>query len=310
MEAWLKQQQIHWTADEIPMHEDVKDWATKLTAPELSLLSAIFRFFTQSDTEVANNYCHRYMPVFKPIEVLMMLTSFANMEGVHQHAYSFLLDTVGMPESEYQTFMDYAAMKDKYEFYQTFNADSKRDIAKTLAAFGAFVEGVQLFASFAILLSFPRRGLMRGMGQVITWSVRDETLHCLSLIKLFRTFIHENPEIWNDDLKREIYETCETMVHHEDAFVDLAFSGGPIEGLSAEEIKQYVRFIADRRLTQLGMHTIYSVEKNPIPWIDELLSAPEHANFFEQRATEYSRGSTEGTWEEAFAPTALQEAAD
>jgi ribonucleoside-diphosphate reductase beta chain len=310
MEAWLKQQQIHWLAEEVPMHEDVKEWSTKLTPAEISLLSAIFRFFTQSDTEVANNYNQRYMPVFKPIEVLMMLTSFANMEGVHQHAYSYLLDTVGMPASEYQTFFQYAEMKEKWEYYQTFRHDSKHDIAKTLAAFGGFVEGVQLFASFAILLSFPRRGLMRGMGQIITWSVRDETLHCLSLIRLFRTFIHENPEIWTDDLKREIYETCETMVHHEDAFVDLAFSGGPIEGLTAEEVKSYVRFIADRRLTQLGMHTIYGVETNPLPWLDDLLSAPEHTNFFEQRATEYSKATTEGTWEEAFADDTFSAAAD
>ena len=108
-------------------------------------------------------------------------------------------------------------MKDKYDYMQGFNVDSKADIAKTLAVFGAFTEGLQLFASFAMLMNFPRFNKMKGMGQIVTWSVRDETLHCLSIIRLFRTFVQENPEIWTEELKREIYLTCATIVDHEDA---------------------------------------------------------------------------------------------
>jgi len=186
---------------------------------------------------------------------------------------------------------------------QSFTVDSKHEIAKTLAAFGAFTEGLQLFASFAILLNFPRLGKMKGMGQIITWSVRDESLHCLSIIKLFRTFVQENPEIWTEELKRDIYISCATIIDHEDAFIDLAFEGGAVAGLTSREVKEYIRYIADRRLTQLGLNELFHVNKNPLPWLDEMLNAVEHANFFENRATEYSKASTVGTWEEAFGDT-------
>jgi ribonucleoside-diphosphate reductase beta chain len=285
----------------VPLADDVKDWRNKLTDSERHLLTQIFRFFTQADVEVNNCYMKHYAQVFKPTEVLMMLSAFSNIETVHIAAYSHLLDTIGMPELEYQAFLKYKEMKDKFDYMQTFTVDSKFEIAKTLAAFGAFTEGLQLFASFAILLNFPRFGKMKGMGQIISWSVRDETLHCLSIIRLFRTFVQENPEIWTEDLKRDIYITCATIVDHEDAFIDLAFEQGAVEGLIARDVKQYIRFIADRRLTQLGLNPLFQVSRNPLPWLDDMLNAVEHTNFFENRATEYSKASTTGTWDEAFA---------
>ena len=138
------------------------------------------------------------------------------------------------------------------------------------------------------------------MGQIVTWSVRDETLHCNSMIRLFRDFIKEEPQIWNDKLKNEIYEACKTIVHHEDAFIDLAFQMGPMQGLTAEEVKQYIRFIGNRRLEQLGLNPIYDVKKNPLTWLDTMLNGVEHMNFFEGRATEYSKAYTKGTWGEVF----------
>src|SRR5436305_13721959 len=122
-----------------------------------------------------------------------------------------------MPEGEYTAFMKYKEMKDKYDYMQSFSVDSKHEIAKTLAAFGAFTEGLQLFASFAVLMNFPRFNKMKGMGQIVSWSVRDETLHTLSIIKLFRAFIDENRDIWTTELQHEIYKACETIVTHEDA---------------------------------------------------------------------------------------------
>ena len=177
-EAWLTQQRVHWLPEEVPLADDVKDWHRNLSAAERNLLSQIFRFFTQADVEVNNCYMKHYARVFKPTEVLMMLSAFSNIETVHIAAYSHLLDTIGMPELEYQAFLKYKEMKDKFDYMQSFTVDSKFEIAKTLAAFGAFTEGLQLFASFAILLNFPRFGKMKGMGQIISWSVRDETLHC------------------------------------------------------------------------------------------------------------------------------------
>jgi ribonucleoside-diphosphate reductase beta chain len=299
-EAWLMQQRVHWLPEEVPLADDVKDWHRNLTDGERNLLTQIFRFFTQADVEVNNCYMKHYAQVFKPTEVLMMLSAFSNIETVHIAAYSHLLDTIGMPEIEYTAFLKYKEMKAKYDYMHSFRMDDKAQIAKTLAAFGAFTEGLQLFASFAILLNFPRFGKMKGMGQIITWSVRDESLHCESIIKLFRTFVQENPSIWTEELRREIYISCATIVDHEDGFIDLAFEQGSVEGLDAHQVKEYIRYIADRRLTQLGLNAIYHVAKNPLPWLDEMLNAVEHANFFENRATEYSKASTIGSWEEAF----------
>jgi ribonucleoside-diphosphate reductase beta chain len=299
-DAWLMQQRIHWLPEEVPLADDVKDWRNKLSDSERHLLMHIFRFFTQSDVEVNNCYMKHYSRVFKPTEVQMMLSAFSAMETVHIAAYSHLLDTLGIPESEYSAFLRYKEMKDKYDYMQEFNVDSKHDIAKTLAVFGAFTEGLQLFASFAMLLNFPRFNKMKGMGQIVSWSVRDETLHTNSIIKLFRTFISENPEIWTEGLQRELYVACSTIVDHEDAFIDLAFELGGIEGMTPDDVKRYIRFIADRRLSQLGLQGIYRIEKNPLPWLDTMLNAVEHTNFFENRATEYSKAATRGSWEEAF----------
>jgi ribonucleoside-diphosphate reductase beta chain len=299
-DAWLTQQRIHWLPEEVPLADDVKDWRHKLSDGERNLLTQIFRFFTQADVEVNNCYMRHYSRVFKPTEIQMMLSAFSNIETVHISAYSHLLDTLGMPEVEYRAFLKYKEMKDKYDFMQQWGVDTREDIAKTLAVFGAFTEGLQLFASFAMLLNFPRFNKMKGMGQIVTWSVRDETLHTNSIIRLFQTFRNENPDIWNEPVQRDLYVACSTIVDHEDAFIDLAFEMDGVEGLKARDVKSYIRYIADRRLMQLGLQPMFHVEKNPLPWLDEILNGVEHTNFFENRATEYSRAATRGTWDEAF----------
>tara|TARA_A100001037_G_C15037199_1_gene583748 strand:+ start:42 stop:1001 length:960 start_codon:yes stop_codon:yes gene_type:complete len=299
-DAWLTQQRIHWLPEEVPLADDVKDWHKNLSPAEQNLLTQIFRFFTQADVEVNNCYMKHYSQVFKPTEIQMMLSAFSNMETVHIAAYSHLLDTLGMPETEYQAFLKYKAMKDKYDYMQQWGVATREDIAKTLAVFGGFTEGLQLFASFAILMNFPRFNKMKGMGQIVTWSVRDESLHTNSIIQLFKTFISENEDIWNDELQHELYVAASTIVDHEDAFIDLAFEMGGVEGLEASDVKQYIRYIADRRLGQLGLNPIHHIDCNPLPWMDDMLNGVEHTNFFENRATEYSRAATRGSWEEAF----------
>jgi ribonucleoside-diphosphate reductase beta chain len=299
-DAWLTQQRIHWLPEEVPLADDVRDWQRKLTPAEKNLLTQIFRFFVQSDVEVNNCYMKHYARVFRPTEVQMMLSAFSSMETVHIAAYSHLLDTVGMPEVEYSAFLRYKEMKDKYDFMQQFSTESKADIAKTLAVFGGFTEGLQLFGSFAILLNFPRFNKMKGMGQIVSWSVRDETLHTNSILKLFHTFIEENPDVWTEAFQRELYVACSTIVDHEDAFIDLAFEMGGVQGMTAEDVKSYLRYTADKRLMQLGLQPIYRVERNPLPWLDIMLNGVEHVNFFENRATEYSKAATRGSWDEAF----------
>ena len=299
-EAWHTQQQIHWLPEEVPLAEDVKDWEKNLSEAEKNLLTQIFRFFVQADVEVNNCYMKHYSQVFKPTEVQMMMAAFSSTETIHIAAYSHLLDTIGMAEIEYSAFLEYKEMKDKFDFMRKWGVETKENIAKTLAVFGAFTEGVQLFASFAVLLNFPRFNKMKGMGQIVTWSVREETLHTESAIKLFRTFVSENPEVLTPELEKDIYKACETVISHEDAFINLAFELGGVEGLEANQVKDYIRYIADLRLTQLGMEKLFNIKEHPLPWMVEMLGGVEHTNFFEGRATEYSRASTTGSWDETF----------
>ena len=112
-----------------------------------------------------------------------------------------------------------------------------------------------------------------------------------------RTFVQENNEIWNDDLKSRIYAIAERMVELEDKFIDLAFAIGPMENLTKEEVKKYIRYIADRRLISLGLKGVFKVKRNPLPWVEEMINAPTHTNFFENRATDYSKGALSGNWE-------------
>jgi ribonucleoside-diphosphate reductase beta chain len=300
-DAWLKHEQSHWIHTEVPMLEDVKDWKKRLTSEEKTFLTNIFRFFTQGDIDVAGGYVNNYLPYFPQPEIRMMLCGFAAREALHVAAYSHLIETLGMPESTYNEFMQYEEMRAKHDFFAQIAGQDAQTIAQQIAAFSAFTEGMQLFSSFIMLLNFPRHGKMKGMGQIITWSIVDETMHAESMIKLFRTFIEENRDIWNDELKSEIYKIAEKMVELEDKFIDLAFSIGPMEGLNGDDVKRYIRYIADRRLISLGLKGIFKVKKNPLPWVEEMVNAPIHTNFFENRATDYAKGALTGSWEDVWA---------
>ncbi len=291
---YSQQNQMHWFPEDVPLHNDVKDWQT-MTDEEKNLLTQIFRLFTQSDVDVGAGYVDRYMRIFKKPEARMMMSSFANMESIHQHAYSLLLDTVGMPEVEYKAFSEYEAMADKHEYINAVKVTKgdKKSIAKALAIYSGFTEGLQLFSSFIILLNFPRFGKMKGMGQIITYSIRDESMHVEAMTKLFREFMQENIDLWTDDFKAEIYQACREMVDLEDRFLDLVFEQGDIPGLTKKEMQQYIRYIADRRLLQLGLKTNYNVKENPLNWQDDVLGV-EHQNFFEGRATTYMKAGLRG----------------
>jgi ribonucleoside-diphosphate reductase beta chain len=301
--AWLQHEQAHWLHSEVPMIEDVKDWKNKLTTEQKQFLTHIFRFFTQGDIDVAGGYVKNYLPYFPQPEVRMMLLGFAAREALHIAAYSHLIETLGLPDTMYNQFLEYQAMRDKHDYVLNLSSQNG-DAASTaahIAVFSAFTEGMQLFSSFIMLLNFPRTGKMKGMGQIVTWSIVDETQHCESMIKLFRTYVNENPEIWNDELKSRIYTIAEKMVELEDRFIDLSFNLGGIEGLTANEVKEYIRYIADRRLIALGLKGIFKRKKNPLPWVEEMINAPTHTNFFENRATDYAKGALTGNWEEVWA---------
>ena len=301
-DAWLKHEQSHWLHTEVPMIEDVKDWKTKITAEQKYFLTNIFRFFTQGDIDVAGGYVNNYLPYFPQPEIRMMLSGFAAREALHIAAYSHLIETLGMPTNTYQEFAEYQEMSDKHEYFMKLSESNgnKRSVATNIAAFSAFTEGMQLFSSFIMLLNFPRHGLMKGMGQIVTWSIVDETLHAENMIKLFRTYVEENKSIWNDKTKGEIYTIATKMTELEDKFIDLSFAMGEMPDLTADDVKGYIRYICDRRLISLGLKGIWKAKTNPLPWVEEMINAPTHGNFFENRVTDYAKGAITGDWQEVW----------
>ena len=224
-----------------------------------------------------------------------MLSSFAGREAVHQRAYALLNDTLGLPDEDFHKFLEYTEMADKIDFMKQGDINTHTGLALSLAQ-SVFNEGLSVFASFVMLLNFQRFGKMKGMGTIVEWSIRDETLHVQGNAKLFREFCGEHPRIVNDELKSKIYQMAKDVVKLEDRFIKLAFNGLQMEGLTEQDVKQYIRHIADRRLLQLGMKPNFGVKENPLPWLDWVLNGASHDNFFEKRVTEYSVNGMEGDW--------------
>jgi ribonucleoside-diphosphate reductase beta chain len=295
VELSKKHEEIHWTEDEAELSEDVQDWKTKLTDVEKNFITQVLRLFTQSDVQVGENYHELLIPKFKNNEVRNMLSSFAGREATHQRAYALLNDTLGLPDEDFHMFLEYKEMADKIDFMKQGDINSHTGLALSLAQ-SVFNEGLSVFASFVMLLNFQRFGKMKGMGTIVEWSIRDETLHVQGNAKLFREFCEEKPRIVNDELKSKIYQMAKDVVKLEDRFIKLAFDGMEMEGLSEEDVRQYIRHIADRRLLQLGMKPKFGVKDNPLPWLDWVLNGASHDNFFEKRVTEYSVNGMEGDW--------------
>ncbi len=301
-------------------------------------LTNIFRFFTQGDVDVASAYYTQYLPFFKLPEVTMMMGGFAGREGVHIDAYSYLLETLGMPEATYKEFLLYEEMKDKQDYIKKFSdsrhilgkgeenltTEDKEHIAAGIALFSGFTEGMQLFSTFAMLLIFPLNGFMKGMGQIVTWSIVDETQHTEGMIELFKVFVEENKTgdqpIRPYVLQETVYKIAKEMVGLEEAFIDLVFKkykDEPVNddndletknnkdffGLTPQRLKAYIKYIADRRLNLMGYKSIFNLEPfptNPLPELEIMINAPTHTNFFENKSTDYANVSTKGTWSEIW----------
>jgi len=296
MEKAEEHEKIHWGTWEVKLQQDLEQIKTgTVTAEEMQHITQILRLFTQSDVVVGGNYCEIFLPLFKNNEIRNMLLSFANREGTHQRAYALLNDTLGMPDSEYSAFLEYEAMAEKVEFMASYDVSSKEGIGLALAQ-SVCNEGMSLFSAFAMLLNFQRHGKMLGMCEVVEWSVRDETTHVEGMSQLFRSFCAENGEIITDSFKSKVYDMYRKAVTLEDAVIDLAFELGDIQDLSAAGVKEYIRFIADRRLVMLGLKPNWNIAENPLDWIDALISGDSVKNFFEGRVTDYSHDSMTGEW--------------
>jgi ribonucleoside-diphosphate reductase beta chain len=288
-------QKNHWVAEEIQYSMDIMDWNTKLTDSEKEYLTYNFRFFTQADIDVANGYIEHFLPHYKNIYVRMALLNYASMEATHIESYAKIIISLNMPETEFTKFLEYKEMFDKHTYFDNFNMDTPLNVALTTGLYGAFAEGLQLFASFIMLLNFQRFNKMRAMCQVVAYSIRDEQIHVDSMIAIYHHFIRERIEMSDfgsvelDYLRAEFEKIARKVVELEDFFIDNAFKNFEIEGLTAEEVKSFIRYIANMRLKQLGFNLIYSnSEAKPLVWVTIILEALTSTNFFENRVTEYA----------------------
>ena len=296
VEYATQHERIHWIEDELELQTDVNHWKSgKLSDAEKNHITQILRLFTQTDVAVGTNYLEYYIPKFKNNEIRAMLTSFASREFIHQRSYALLNDTLGLPEEEFTVFADIPAMQEKLDFMGDIDVHSISGTAMAIAR-SVMNEGMSLFSAFAMLLNYQRYGKMPGMCTVVEWSVRDESQHAEGMAKLFRAFCDEHPRIVNDDFKKDIYEMFRRAVKLEDKVIDLAYEMGDLEGLTAGDVKQYIRYLADRRLLQLGLKPNWKVKENPLPWMEELLGGSSISNFFEKRVTDYNAHGLEGDW--------------
>ena len=293
-------EKIHWIADEVSLEDDVHEWkSNKLSQGEKDFIRSVLTLFVQSDVNVGENYINYYLRIFKNNEIRKMLTSFASREYIHQESYGLFNDTMGFPESEYSAFLEIEEMRDKHDFMLDIDIHTKEGKGLSIAK-SVINEGLVLFSSFAMLLNFQRFGKLKGFAKINEFSLRDENLHALGMAKLFRTYCNENPRVVNDEFKKKIYKMVRTAVKLEDAFIDRAYGFYSPEGLTKEEMKLYIRYMADRRLIQLGLKSNFHVRENPLTWLDWVVNAPDHSNFFEQKISEYTVGGLEGSFNYDF----------
>ncbi len=294
-EFYKNQHRVHWLADEIPLASDLADWKGKLTESEKNLVGNILKSFAQTEVHV-NDYWSTKVSLWFPVpEIQSMARAFADFESIHSKAYARLNEELGL--DDFSAFLEDETAKNKIERLVETPGDTLHDKALSLAIFSAFTEGVNLFSSFAVLMSFQLRNLMKGTGQIVAWSVRDESLHSKAGCWLFRTLLDENPELDTPQLTQAIYEACNLSIKLEFDFIDKAFEMGNIDGLNKEQLKTFIRERANQKLEELGYSALYN-DINPnhlkqMEWFGHLTSGVEMQDFFAGRVSTYSKSTAD-----------------
>ena len=290
---WELQQQSHWLHHEIAMAGDIQDWKENLTDTEKNVIAGILKGFTQAEILIEDYWSGKVCNWFKKPEIQMMGNTFAAFESIHAVSYAYLNDSLGL--SNYTAFLNEPTTKAKIDRLINTKGKSKEDIAKSLAIFSAFNEGVNLFSSFAVLLNFSRFNKLKGVGQIIAFSIKDETLHSEAGCWLFKQFISEYQEVFTEELKKDIYEAARLTIQLEDDFIDKIFELGPIEGLDPKDLKVFIRHRCNTKLNDLGLKPNWkNIDKEALKrmeWFDALSSGVSHQDFFAGRVSDYSKGN-------------------
>ena len=293
-EGWLPQAQAFWLHTEIPMTSDVKDWHEKLTPAEKNLVGNILLGFAQTECAVSDYWTQKVVSWFPKHEIQQMAMMFGSQETIHAVAYSYLNETLGL--EDFEAFLHEPATADKFENLVSYDGKDKIGIAKSLAVFSAFAEGVSLYSAFAVLYSFQLRNLLKGIGQQMKWSVRDESLHSKMGCQLFRHMCQEIPNL-KEECRDHVLEAADIMVDLELKYIDKMFEQGDIENLKKEDLKNFIKKRANEKLVELG----YGDEANhfgfepasasALDWFYHLTGGVTHTDFFAIRPTDYSKAN-------------------
>jgi ribonucleotide reductase beta subunit family protein with ferritin-like domain len=298
-EVYAKHERSHWYPEEADMSVDIAQWKDgTISESGKAYIKMILRLFTQADTDVCAGYVEKLLPVFKNADARIMLLSFAARETTHMLGYKRLNDTLGYDSEEFMSeFLQFKEMKDKHDFMiEAVDLRSNKGKAEYLAK-QILMEGVNLFGSFAMLLDHSRNNELPGMVSVNQWSIIEESFHVEGLSELFRIFVEENPSVVNEDLKRSVYEFARKVVQLEDDFIELCYSVHVPKKLDKQDLKNYIRLVCDYRMQQMGFKAQFGIDKNPLPWIEEITGDGVLGNFFETTITAYSKDSLTGGWE-------------
>jgi ribonucleoside-diphosphate reductase beta chain len=275
------------------MASDINDWKLNLTESEKNLIGHILKGFTQSEVFIQEYWSQMVAKWFKKPEIQMMAATFSAWESIHSAAYAHLNETLGL--DDFSAFLQEPTAKAKIDRLMSAKGKTKQEIAKSLAIFSAFNEGVNLFSSFAVLLNFSRFNKLKGVGQIIAWSIKDESLHSKAGCWLFNTLVAEYPEIWTDELKRDIYDAARLTIQLEDAFIDEAFKFGEVEGITSYDLKQFIRFRCNAKLEEIGLKKNWrNIDKDAIErlsWFDVVSGGVTQVDFFAAKGADYARGT-------------------
>jgi ribonucleoside-diphosphate reductase beta chain len=291
-EGWLKQAQAFWLHTEIPMSGDVKDWNEKLTESEKNLVGNILLGFAQTECAVSDYWTQNVVSWFPKHEIQQMAMMFGSQETIHAVAYSYLNETLGL--ENFDAFLQDEATMERFENLTRVDNKSTRNIGRSLAVFSAFAEGVSLYSAFAVLYSFQLRNMLKGIGQQMKWSVRDESLHSKMGCQLFRHMCDEDSELL-EACREDIIEAAKAMLDAEEKYIDKMFELGDIENLKAYDLKQFIRKRLNEKLQELGYFDLGQYfafnqdgAKN-LDWFYHLTGGHTHTDFFAVRPTDYSK---------------------
>ena len=293
-EGWLKQAQAFWLHTEIPMSGDVKDWNEKLTNSEKNLVGNILLGFAQTECAVSDYWTQKVVSWFPKHEIRQMAMMFGSQETIHAVAYSYLNETLGL--ENFEAFLQDEATMERFDNLVSYEGTDKIGIAKSLAIFSAFAEGVSLYSAFAVLYSFQLRNLLKGIGQQMKWSVRDESLHSKMGCQLFRHMCQEDPKLL-EDCKKDVIDAAEAMLKAEEKYIDKMFEQGDIENLKANDLKQFIRKRLNEKINELGYTNIREYFEyddkgaGRLDWFYHLTGGHTHTDFFAVRPTDYSKAN-------------------